>query len=241
MKRIIPALLTFVFLFGSVGCDETADFQKWKRLAEQGDANAQYNLGVLYDYRRNTSDYRDGKLHVKGLPENENQSAETAMKWYRLAAEQGYAPAQNNLGRMYYEGQGVPEDNKTALKWYRLAVEKGYAEAQYNLGKMYQKGNGVPKDYKTALKWYRLAAEQGESSAQFTLAWEYAKGEGVPLDYARAHMWANFSDENYIESEPGTDPGAIFRDDLAKKMTPSQLEEAEKLARECVRKKYKGC
>ena len=106
---------------------------------------------------------------------------------------------------------------------------------------MYRNGKGVPQDYKTAVKWYRLAAEQGESSAQFTLAWKYAKGEGVPLDYARAHMWANFSDENYIEPEPGTDPGAFLRDDLAKKMTPSQLEEAEKLARECVRKKYKGC
>ena len=60
------------------------------------------------------------------------------MKWYRLAAEQGYADAQNNLGVMYRKGQGVPQDDKTAVKWYRLAAEQGNADAQYNLGLMYR-------------------------------------------------------------------------------------------------------
>ena len=61
------------------------------------------------------------------------------MKWYRLAADQGDVGAQYNLGVMYDEGRGVPEDVKEALKWYRLAADQGVADVQYNLGRMYGK------------------------------------------------------------------------------------------------------
>src|SRR4030095_1164368 len=84
-------------------------------------------------------------------------------------ATQGDAVAQNNLGSMYVEGKGVPQDYTEALKWYRLAAAQGYAEAQFNLGVMYLGGEGVPQDYAEALKWYRLAAAQGEAKAQFNL------------------------------------------------------------------------
>ena len=70
---------------------------------------------------------------------------------------------------MYFEGQGVPQDDKEAFKWYRLAAKQGQVEAQYNLGAMYFKGQGVPQDYKEALKWYRLAAAQGYAKAQYNL------------------------------------------------------------------------
>ena len=63
-----------------------------------------------------------------------------AVKWYRLAADQGYADAQNNLGVMYDQGQGVPQNYAEAVKWYRLAADQGDAAAQYNLGVMYDKG-----------------------------------------------------------------------------------------------------
>ncbi len=65
------------------------------------------------------------------------QDYKTAVKWYRLAAEQGYADAQFNMGVMYSKGKGVPQDYKTAVKWYKLAAEQGYADAQFNLGLMY--------------------------------------------------------------------------------------------------------
>jgi len=79
------------------------------------------------------------------------------------------AEAQFNLGRMYDNGEGVPEDDKQAVKWYRLAAEQGHAEAQINLGVMYRDGTGVRKDDKEAIKWWQKATEQGSIGAQFLL------------------------------------------------------------------------
>jgi TPR repeat protein len=68
-----------------------------------------------------------------------------AEKWYRKAAERGFAEAQNNLGLMYVLGRGVPQDDSTAVKWFRKAAEQGYAPAQNNLGEMRRQGRGVTK------------------------------------------------------------------------------------------------
>ena len=138
-------------------------------------------------------------------------------------------------------------DYATALReWKPLAENKGFRSlfypkkevmiAQYNLGLMYDEGQGVPQDYKTAVKWFTLAAEQGDAFAQRDLGLMYARGEGVPQDNIYAHMWYN------IAAISGKSKNASKnRDNIAKQMTPSQLETAQKLARECVRKKYKGC
>ena len=80
------------------------------------------------------------------------------MKWYQRAAEQGYAVAQNNLGQMYDNGQGVRQDYQEALKWYRRAAEQGIASAQNNLGLMYENGRGVRRDFIRAHMWYTVAA-----------------------------------------------------------------------------------
>jgi len=132
-KRWYTICLTAALLLGNVGTSWGADLQKglaaaksgdyatalreWKPLAKQGNASAQYNLGLMY---------------YKG--QGVLQDYKTAVKWYRLAAEQGNANAQSNLGLMYYKGQGVLQDYKTAVKWYRLAAEQGNANAQSNLG-----------------------------------------------------------------------------------------------------------
>ena len=84
------------------------------------------------------------------------------MKWFKLAAEQGNASAQYNLGVMYFNGQGGPQNDETAVKWWRLAAKQGYDSAQLFLGFMYESGRGVPQNDKTAVKWFRLAAEQGK-------------------------------------------------------------------------------
>ena len=169
----------------------------------------------------------------KGAAAYESGDYATALREWTPLAEQGLARVQFNLGLMYAKGKGVPKNNKTAVKWYRLAAKQGDADAQYNLGVMYAKGNGVPKNNKTAVKWFRLAAEQGY--AQYNLGLMYAKGRGVIRDYVYAHMWGNIAASN------GYEGGGKLRDLVAKQMTPSQLETAQKLARECVRKKYKGC
>ena len=87
------------------------------------------------------------------------------MKWYRKAAEQGDALAQYNLGGMYDEGQGVPQNDVEAAKWYRRAAEQGIANAQYNLALMYHDGLGVPLDYVQAFKWFDIAARGGDENA----------------------------------------------------------------------------
>jgi uncharacterized protein len=178
-------------------------------LAEQGEANAQYNLGLMFDNGR-------------GVPRN----YATAMSWYRKAAEQGHAAAQNNLGVMYAQGWGVPQDQAIAVSWYQKAAEQDYAIAQYNLGVMYDDGQGVPQDYAVAVSWYRKAAEQGDADAQVNLGILYGMGQGVPQDYVSAHMW--FS----LAVTGGHKDAMKARDMAAAKMTPAQIAEAKKLARE---------
>ena len=87
------------------------------------------------------------------------------MKWYRLAADQGVATAQYNLGSMYYNGRGVLQDYEEAVFWYRLAAEQGNARAQYNLGVMYANGRGLLQDNVVAHTWYNIASANGFAKA----------------------------------------------------------------------------
>ena len=159
----------------------------------------------------------------------------TALREWKPLAEQGNAGAQYNLGLMYVKGEGVIQDYKTAVKWFTLAAEQGHAPAQFNLGLMYENGHGVPQDYKTAVKWWKLAAEQGHALSQLNLGVMYGMGRGVIQDNVYAHMWGNIGAAN------GNEEGGKLRDTVAKNMTPSQIEKAQTLARECVAKNYKGC
>ncbi|WP_262967311.1 tetratricopeptide repeat protein [Methylobacter psychrophilus] len=84
----------------------------------------------------------------------------------RIKADQGDATAQNSLGVMYANGEGVPRKDKQAAFWFRKAAEQGYAEAQLILGLMYNEGKGgLEKDYSQAAAWFRKAADQGEAMA----------------------------------------------------------------------------
>jgi uncharacterized protein len=122
--------------------------------------------------------------------------------------------------------QSVPRDCAAAVSWYRKAAEQGKANAQYNLGRMYANGQSVRQDYAAAVKWYRKAAEQGDADAQYDLGNMYAEGHGVPRDYVTAHMWFNLVAVN------GDKDAVKALDEVAAKMTPAQVTEAQKLARE---------
>ena len=89
-----------------------------------------------------------------GLDAVDRGDYKTAHRLWLPLAEQGHASAQFNLGLMYEDGQGVPQDYKEALKWYRLSAEQGIADAQFNLGVMYEDGLGVPQDDKEAVRLY---------------------------------------------------------------------------------------
>jgi TPR repeat protein len=121
-------------------------------------------------------------------------------------------------------------DYATAIALFRSLAEQGYAVAQFQLGFLYRNGWGAPQDYAEALKWLRRAAAQGDRYAQSNLGFMYRDGVGVQKDYVQAHMWFNlaaaasdFGKENFA---------AEYRDEVATKMTPAQIAEAQKLARE---------
>ena len=122
-------------------------------------------------------------------------------------------------------------DYATALREWRPLAKQGVADAQYNLGVMYGEGLGVPQDYAKAVGWWRKAAEQGHATAQYNLGVAYHNGEGVPQNYAQAHMWYNLAASRF---SPGEDRDKVVknRDHVAKRMTPAQISEAQKLARE---------
>ena len=122
-------------------------------------------------------------------------------------------------------------DYATAIREWRPLAKQGVADAQYNLGVMYGEGLGVPQDYAKAVGWWRKAAEQGHATAQYNLGVAYHNGEGVPQNYAQAHMWYNLAASRF---SPGEDRDKVVknRDHVAKRMTPAQISEAQKLARE---------
>ena len=112
-----------------------------------------------------------------------------ASDWCHIAAAQGDADAQYNLGGMYYDGLGVTQDYQQSLQWYRKAAGQGHATAQNILGLQYQYGLGVTQDYQQAVQWFRKAAAQGHANAQYNLGMMYRDGEGVTQDYQQALDW----------------------------------------------------
>jgi uncharacterized protein len=121
---------------------------EWQPLAEEGQADAQFGMGLLY-------------ANGFGVPLNDYQ----ALKWYSLAAEQGHAEAQCRLAVMHANGWGVAQSSEEAFKWYRLAAEQGLVEAQKNLARMYSGGYGTDQDNVQALKWFKVAAELGDNAS----------------------------------------------------------------------------
>jgi len=163
---------------------------EWLMLAEQGHANAQFGLGIMY-----------------GSGTGVLQNDKTAFKWHALAAKQGYAYSQYNLGRMYELGRGISQCYATASYWFTLAAEQGLVDAQSKLGNVYEFGyndaekdnafadldpciyNAPQQNHKTALKWYTLAAGQGDSDAKVGLQRMQKRSEDIQRE---ATIAANF-------------------------------------------------
>lgn len=142
MKAWASILVLFILALGLAACanNETREqkFANLQRLAEKGDAGAQYNLGLMYE---------QGYVIAPDLSK--------AVAWFEKAAEKGEANAQYRLGSLYYRGQGVPKDLHLAAEWYNKAAEHGSTPAQAALGNMYLVGEGVPKDITKAAYWHK--------------------------------------------------------------------------------------
>ena len=155
--------------------DYATAIKNWMPLAEKGDAEAQRNVGIMFQ-------------QGLGVP----QSDVDAVYWYRKAAESGHARAQQNLGVMYQEGAGVPLDYSEAAKWYRMAARGGNVPAKLNLGVMLERGvPGMPLNVIEAHMWYNLAAAQGNAEAakfRDELALDMSR-EQIAEAQARAQEW----------------------------------------------------
>jgi len=139
------------------------------QLAEQKNADAQFQLGLIY-------------ANGQGVTKDDKQAAD----WFGKAAKQGHMEAQTKLGFMYATGRGVAQNYSSAVYWCYKAAEQGDAAAQYNLGVMYAEGQGVAKDNSLAVSWYSKAAAQGDARAQYNLGVMYANGVGMAKDNKQA-------------------------------------------------------
>ena len=221
MKRIILAICIIVSALSLSAQDTYEQAKKYynnkeydkavpmfQRLAQGGDARAQYNLGYCYEKGQGVAkDYTQAVYWYRKSAELGNADAQynlglcydngrgvvqdytQAVYWYRKSAEQGYARAQNDLGVCYEKGQGVAQDYTQAVYWYRKSAEQGNAVAQNNLGVCYEKGQGVAQDYTQAVYWYRKSAEQGNADSQYNLGLCYINGYGVSKDMVEAGRW----------------------------------------------------
>ena len=216
------------------------DLTETRRLAEQGDADAQYNLGYRY-------------VTGIGVPQDRAE----AVRWLRLAADQGHTQAEDFLGRMPpmgsqratdnvaetelpatlppATGQSPRSGNPFRVPSLRTDAEQGDADAQFSLGVRYDIGLGVPQDDAEAVRWYRLAADQGNATAQNNLGLMYANGEGVLKDSVLAHMWFNIAGAN------GNEAARKRRDNLERDMTRDEITRATELARACMASDYQDC
>ena len=205
--------------------------ERHRQAAEQGDAEAQFSLGFLYEggvgvpkdvaqaaiwYRKAAeqglaiAQVRLGQLYYVGDVGVPKDAAQAAI-WFRKAAEQGEADVLtlSMLGRLYAQGEGVPKDAGQAAVWLRMAAEQGFAEAQNDLGILYARGEGVPRDSGQAAVWYRKAAEQGHAHAQRNLGVLYARGEGVPKNAGQAAIWVRKAAEQGL-AEAQTQLGLMY-------------------------------
>lgn len=191
----------------------------WRPLAEQGIAEAQNNLGHMYE---------------EGL--GVSQDYTEAMRWYRLAANSELPQAQYNIGLLYYFGYGVSQNPREALRWFRLAAAKDLSDAQYMIGRVFHQTEGFEPDMNEALNWYSMAARGGHPEAQFMYAFMLQAGEGADAgEPYRAYVWSKLAEHN----------GMISAQDIynisALTLSDREIAEAELQAQTCINSDYESC
>ena len=193
-----------------------------RRLANQGES-AQNDLGLAYHYGQ-------------GVQQDDSE----AVKWFRKAADQGYADAEFYLGRSYEGGVGVPRNYAEAVKWFGKAADQGHANAQNDIGVAYLNGQGVPQNYFEAVKWFRRSSEQGNANGQWMLGKMYQDGRGVQQDYIQAYMWSNLAVGRLTRAED-RDFVVKIRNSIAAAMSSTQIALAQKMSKGCLESNYRDC
>ena len=164
------------------------EFRKTLSVAKQGNVEKQLDAASQYDI---WIEYWKNDRSAQQILERYKA------KYYQLAADQGNAVAQNNLGVHYQYGVGVQVDLAKAIECYQLAATQRNVNAQFNLGLCYEKGEGVPKNLVNAVHYYQLAADRGYANAQFRLGVCYQNGLGVPKNLGQAVSYYNLAAVSY--------------------------------------------
>jgi TPR repeat protein len=198
--------------------DHARAFRLFIPLATKGNTRVQFIVGTMFEAGHGTK--VDGK---------------EAFKWYLRAAVGGLAEAQAKVGEMYLSGVGIARSYSRGFEWRRRAADQGDVTSQYVVGLAFELGQGVIQDYAEALKWHLSAAAMQHPGSQLRLAVMYASGNAGTKDLKVAHMWANLS------AASGDEAAVSFREVLAKNMTPSEIADAQMMARNCQQSGFKSC
>lgn len=201
--------------------DDTDAFDLCRKAAEQGHAEAQNRLGLLYRkgegveknsskgvewYKKSAENgcswgqYNLAICYANG--EGISKNEKSAFEWYLKAANQGLAEAQNRVGIYYYSGKGVEQNMNKAMKWFEISAGQGYNWAQYNLAKEYTSGNNIDKDDEKAFELYKKAAEQDIEDAQIALISCYKEGRGVAVNMGKVFLlWKELADKGNVRAK----------------------------------------
>jgi hypothetical protein len=128
-------------------------------------------------------------LDDQGATAFDNGDYQAAMTLWKEAADRGNADAEDNIGQLYEEGDGVNQDYGQAMQWYQRAAQDGSASALGDIGDLYKNGSGVERSFATALQWYRKAAAQDDPHAQIEIGLMYENGQAVKADAGAALQW----------------------------------------------------
>ena len=190
----------------------------WLKLGKAGAAEAQNNVGHLYE---------------EGYGVSQNYAE--AMVWYRQAADQGLAEAQHNVGMLYYHGYGVAKNFRESLKWFKRASQQDLADSQYMLGLSYHQGKGVGLDYEFAKYWFYKSAVQSYANAQFMYAYMLQAGDGGESEPLKALVWSELAERNgKTDASDISNLSRLLVEDAEQARVPA-------LASQCLESNYEQC
>ncbi|RPG50588.1 MAG: sel1 repeat family protein [Gammaproteobacteria bacterium TMED1] len=236
-------LLADVFVAGLNAIDRShyaSAYRSFKPLAENGVAEAQNNLGFLYQ-------------NGFGVKRNYN----TAIKWYELAADQGLPEAQHNMGMLNYWGYGLSQSYSHARRWFTKSANQGLSDSHYMIGLIFFKGEGTQVSPERAKQHFTKAAQSGDSNAQYMLAHMIASGDAKsnyktpgnrlsPFDFAlftesESNQLVAALTLSLLASRNGQDMANQLAEYLNYQLDNEEIAEAQELSERCLESAYRNC
>ena len=190
----------------------------WYDLAVAGDAEAQNNMGYLYE---------------EGL--GVAQQYDVAMDWYRRAAESGSSEAEHNLGMMYVGGRGVAKSWSQGLMHFRKSAVQGLVESRYMIALSYFEGEGQIQNRRLALEGFKDTAAEGYPNSQYMLSFILLDGTDTKAKPAQAWVWAS------LAVSQGQAQGEEIRDAAQMRLDERDVDDAQFVLSQCEARGLRSC